>query len=267
MKRLSELLALLVFIFLIPETLPAADLTASQIMQKVYEKNIEHNTSADMEMLLIDRFGAERLRRVQVFSNTFDDSTRRMMFFSYPGNVRGTAFLIHDFNDPAMADEQWLYLPSLHKTKRIGSSEKNTSFMGSDFSFADLSRKNIADYTYSIMKEDKVGEEKVWLIDSKPVNPAVLERDGYSRSILFVRQDNFFIIRAVNWDQASGNLKYMDVRRLEKIDGNWLPLEIHMTTKRDGKTIHKTVLTYSNINTGAALKKDFFSLRQMEKGI
>ena len=49
-------------------------------------------------------------------------------------------------DDPDRDDDQWLYLPALRKTKRIASSDKSGSFMGSDFNYSDMTSRNLGEY-------------------------------------------------------------------------------------------------------------------------
>ncbi len=240
---------------------------ARSIMEQVNAQPEGTNRSADMQMVLIDKFGVERNRFIKVFSRDSGQETQRIMFFMEPDNVKGTAFLTYDYAETKREDDQWLFLPALHKTKRIASTDRGDSFMGSDFTFADLTKKALDDYNFELLKEDSVDGHPVWLIQSTPKSVQISERDGYAKSVLFVRQDNYVTVRAVNWLRGSDDLKYMDVRELKKLDGIWVPVEIHMSTKRDRKTIHKTVLKYSDIRFDAQLSKDFFSVRQMEKGL
>jgi hypothetical protein len=83
----------------------------------------------------------------------------------------------------------------------------------------------------------------------------------------FVRQDNFVVVRAVHWVKEGGRLKYMDVKKLELIDGIWQPTEIHMTTKKAKRTLHKTILRFQNVKFNQNLKESLFTVRQMEKGL
>ena len=47
------------------------------------------------------------------------------MFFLQPADVKDTAFLTTDYDDPKKDDDQWLYLPALRKTKRIATTDKS----------------------------------------------------------------------------------------------------------------------------------------------
>ena len=139
--------------------------------------------------------------------------------------------------------------------------------MGSDFSYADLTSRDLDEYDYTLMKEPDVGGVKVWQIESVPRTKQEIRETGYTKSILFVRQDDYVVIRSVGWLKRGGRLKYMEIKALEQIDGIWIGTEIHMTTKKAGKTLHKTVLRNSNIRFNQEIDEDFFTVRQLEKGL
>ena len=84
--------------------------------------------------------------------------------------------------------------------------------------------------------------------------------------MVFVRKDNFVVVRSVSWLKKDKRLKYFDVKNLEQIDGIWVATESHMTTKKGQKTQHKTVLRTSNVRFNQDLPEDLFTVRQLEKG-
>ena len=45
----------------------------------------------------------------------------------------------------------------------------------------------------------------------------------------------FFVIRALHWVRDGGYLKYMDIRRLDRIDNIWVATEMHITQKKAQK--------------------------------
>ena len=61
------------------------------------------------------------------------------MIFESPSDVQNTGLLSVDY-DGAKDDDQWLYLPSLHKATRISSGDKSGSFMGTDFTYSDMTQ-------------------------------------------------------------------------------------------------------------------------------
>ncbi len=259
--------SLALILTLTPSISMADDRKAREIMEKVDARDDGDNIVADMEMVLIDQNKNQRIRKIKSFSKDKGADTRRLMFFIEPADVKDTAFLTYDFDDPDKDDDQWMYLPALRKTKRIASSDKTNAFMGSDFSYADMTDRALDNYNYKLLKEMEVRGHKTWLIQSVPKTKRVIDQYGYTKSVAFVRQDNFVIVRAVMWVKEGGRLKYMDVKKLERIDGIWQPLEIHMTTKQGKRTLHKTLLKFHNVKFNRNLNKDMFTVRRMEKGL
>jgi outer membrane lipoprotein-sorting protein len=244
-----------------------AAMSAREIMQAVDDRDDGDNRTADMKMVLIDKNGDERVRSIHSFDKDKGEDKQRIMFFLSPADVKDTGFLTYDYDASDKDDDQWLYLPALRKSKRIASSDKSGSFMGSDFNYSDMTRRNLDDYEFKIVKEGDVRGAKVWLIESKPKSRKVMEETGYKKSVLFVRQDNFVVVRAVNWVNEGDNLKYLDVEKLEKIDGIWTILQMSMTTKRGKSTLHKTNIYFDNVKYNQNLSADMFSIRRLEKGL
>ena len=246
----------------------ADDSEARKIMDLVDAVDDGDRAKSRLQMTLIDKRGNQRVRELQRFSMDQGEDIHSMLFFLSPADVKNTGFLTYDYDDAAKDDDQWLYLPALRKTKRIASSDKSGSFMGSDFSYSDMTRRVLDDYDFSIVKEDEVNGHKVWLIQATPRNKAIIKETGYKKSILFVRQDIHIVIRAVHWLDSGGKLKYFEVTSLDKIDGIWTALTTEMTTKKGKKTLHKTELKLNNVSyQNQDIESSMFSVRTLEKGL
>lgn len=252
-------------------TAGAEEMTARAVMEKVDARDDGDRSTADMTMVLIDRHGKQRSRSIRSFSLDKADDIYSLMFFLTPADVTGTGFLTYDYKEAARDDDQWLYLPALKKTKRIAASDKSGSFMGSDFTYADMTRRRLDDYTYTFNKEQAVAtvyDQKTWVIDSLPRSPQVIEETGYARSILFVRQDNFMVVRAIHFVDKGGDLKYFDVKKMALIDNIWTNMEINMTRKKGGNTIHQTILTLATVRYNQeTVDESLFTIRTLEKGL
>lgn len=272
MRLYKNLLLPGVFLSLVVVSFPspgraADEPKAREIMVKADARDDGDNGMSDMDMVLIDKQGNTRTREIRSRMKDVGKDTQRIMFFVAPPDVKNTGFLTYDYDDPNKDDDQWLYLPALRKTKRIASSDKSGSFMGSDFNYSDMTSRNLTDYDFSLVKEDEVDGHKVWLIQAVPRSRKVIDETGYTKSVVFVRQDNYVVVRAVNWVSESDRLKYFDVKKLELIDNIWVATEVHMTTKQGKNTLHKTVLKYRNVRFGQKHDPDLFSIRRLEKGL
>ena len=241
-------------------------LTAREIMQRVNDRDDGDNATADLEMLLIDKYGNERRREIRSYSKDYGDDTHQIIFFLSPADVKDTGFLTYDYDGVEQDDDQWLYLPALKKTKRIASTDQSGSFLGSDFAYADLTRRPLDRYDFELMKETEVRGAKAWQILATPKVPAEIERTGYTKSVVFVLQDNYVVVRAASWLDKGNKVKYLDVKQLEKIDGIWVAVETEMATKRGRETLHKTVLRTAKIAFDQGHDDAVFTTRQLEKG-
>ncbi|MDH5232694.1 MAG: outer membrane lipoprotein-sorting protein [Gammaproteobacteria bacterium] len=245
----------------------ADDANARAIMQKVDARDDGDNQTSNMQMILIDKKGRQRIRDISSFRKDKGKDTQSIIFFRSPADVKNTGFLTYDYDDESKDDDQWLYLPALKKSKRIAASDKSGSFMGSDFNYSDMTSRNLNDFDFQLKKEMEVDGHAVWVIESTPRSKDVIEETGYKKSMAFVRKDNYFVIRAINWEEKGGKMKYFEVKDLKQIDGIWTPLEMQMTSKQGKQTLHKTILKFSNIKFNQTLDDNMFSLRQLEKGL
>lgn len=259
-----------VIVFTLPQNTFADNPKARAIMEKVDARDDGDHQTSDMEMVLIDKKGQKRVRKIHTFSKDKGEDTMRLMFFLHPADVKDTAFLTYDYDDPNKDDEQWLYLPALRKTKRIATSDKSSSFMGSDLNYSDMTSRDLEDYDFSFYekaKESEVRGKKVYVIWSVPRSKNVIDETGYEKSLVFVRPDIDMVVRAIRWVKEGGYLKYVDVKGLEKIDDIWVATETHVTKKKNKNTVHKTLLRLEDVKFNQNLDDDLFTIRRMEKGL
>ncbi|HHS92136.1 MAG TPA: outer membrane lipoprotein-sorting protein, partial [Campylobacterales bacterium] len=183
MKAKKLLFLLGVGATLLTTNVMADDVQARAIMEKVDARDDGQTLEQDMLMVLIDKNGNERTRDLKSYAKDFGEDEHRTLFFKSPSDVKNTAFLTYDYDDSAKDDDQWLYLPALKKVKRIPSADKSSSFMGSDFSYFDMTDRDLEDYDFRLLKETKVYGHDAWMIESTPRNQKVIDESGYEKSI------------------------------------------------------------------------------------
>ena len=135
----------------------ADELSAFDVMKKADERYDGDTSSSEMTMILIDKRNNQRVRKIKGFTKDYGKDEKSINFFLSPADVRNTAFLTYDWDDENKEDDNWLYLPALRKIKRISSGNKKDSFMGSDFSYADMNGLEITDWQYRFVKTSDVG--------------------------------------------------------------------------------------------------------------
>ena len=244
----------------------ADDAKARAIMTKVDAREDGKTLEQDMQMLLIDKNGKKRSRNLHTYSKDFGADKHQIMFFKSPADVKNTSFLTYDYDKASKDDDQWLYLPALKKVKRIPSSDKSSSFMGSDFSYFDMTDRDLEDYDFKLIKETTVRGHAAWMIEAKARSKKIIKESGYTKTIGIVRKDNYVLVRAINF-MRNGKKKYMDIQKMHKQGGVWLPDVMTMTTKKGKNTLHKTTLKFSHSKLNKSINDSMFTTRRLEKGL
>jgi outer membrane lipoprotein-sorting protein len=243
----------------------AASLTAQEIVSRVDALEQANTSESTMQMILVDKKGKQRSRTMNSQSKMIGADEYKLLFFTAPANVKGTGFLTYDYVGEK-EDDQWLYLPALGKSKRIAAADKSGSFMGSDFTYADMTQRNLDDYNYKLLQEKSIGSVATWVIETTPKTQQVVDATGYLKSYLFVRQDNFVVIQAIHM-MPDNYRKYMAVKQLEQVGGIWVATEIEMKTTLGKTRQHSTVLKLSNITNNQPIDEQVFTLRELVKGL
>lgn len=261
MKRLMIQLATVMFLY--ASFGAGQDLSPREIMEKNEIQMTTRDEQSDFTMKLINKRGKERKRQVILFSKTDEqDNDKTLIRFQSPANVKGVGLLSVEDGD---REDQWLYLPALKRVRRISSSEKTDSFMGSDFSYEDIEQNDLNDYEYTILREEVVDGVECFVIQSKPGNNQVMEKTAYSKTEAWVRQDHFVIVKVNFYDKKGELIKVMtskDFRRVSN-SNNLRPYFIEMENMKTG---HRTVLQYEKRRLNKGVDDKFFTQRYLERG-
>lgn len=211
------------------------------ILRAVHKESVGDRGITRVKMVVRDDSGS-RERTLQIRFKEFEGGRKTLIFFESPSDVRNTALLSVDYDDRARPDEQWLYLPTLRRTTRISGSGRSGSFMGSDFTYADLGKADPDDYELTLVEAStQVDGEDCWLIEATPRNATVQQETGYSKSHLWVSKGKLRILQVKNW-MAGGKIKYVKASDFRKINGIWTPHRMQARTLRGTKVLSETLL-------------------------
>lgn len=249
--------------------LPPTTTDPRQIMNAVDARDTGDKAVSKMTMVIKDPSGRERSRVVQSRSLDFAGGTKQLIFFESPADVRNTGLLTIDYDDGNKTDDQWLYLPSLRKSTRISSGKKSGSFMGSDLSFADMTKRSPDQYDFKMIKQSaKAGGEDCWLIESKPRTAKAKEETGYVKSWTWVSKANLLAQQSKIWVSKGQKIKLMKFTQFKQISGIWVAHKILARTLQNGKPLSTTILTFSGLKyNDPTVKAADFTQRRLEQGI
>ncbi|HEX4353652.1 MAG TPA: outer membrane lipoprotein-sorting protein [Polyangiales bacterium] len=145
------------------------------------------------------------------------------MRFSMPQDIAGTAFLMLDRGKEQ--SEQYIYLPGLKRTRRIVGREREGSFMGSDFTYADMQRVDKQYTTHKRLPDEKLGDDAVYVIDSTISSDAPV---SYSRVTTWIRKTDYIALRTRFYDRSGKLAKTLYSRRVREVDGKPVVVEARM---------------------------------------
>ena len=208
--------------------------------------------SASLTMVLRNRQGRESIREMRFkVLEVPGDGDKSLFVFDQPRDVQGTALLIHAHVNTQ--DDQWLYLPALERVKRISASTRSGSFMGSEFSYEDMSAPEVEEFAYRYLRDEPCGELSCTVTEQFPLD----DKSGYSRKIVWQDTDEFRTWKMELYDRRDVHLKtltFADYRQYQ--DRFWRAGE---QTMLNHLTDASTVLRWTDFQFGANLDDSEFT--------
>src|SRR3990170_7882178 len=127
-------------------------------------------------MKLITKDGKERIRDLTMLRKNLDKGgeQRYFIYFHTPPDVKDMTFMVWKY--PGKDDDRWLFIPAIKLVKRIAANDKRSSFVGSDFSYEDVSGRDAEEDNHSILKEEVFNGKDTYVIKSVPEDEVFSER-------------------------------------------------------------------------------------------
>ena len=235
--------------------------TATQIAEMAYAQEFMGMSTgvSQVRMTLINKKGETRVRRIQAKSADIGGKRHSLVRFLSPPDVQGTSFLLIERGDDS--DDQYLYLPALKRVRRIAGSQRNASFMGSDFSYADMESRDVTDSAWTRHPDEKVGPLDCYKLQAIPKEA---EGQEYRRSEIWVHKETWLPVKMKLYDKKTGTLqKTLFVEEFKKIEGRWIVTKAKMANEAK-KTA--TRIEIEEIKLDVELPVDVFSVEALSKG-
>jgi len=211
--RTAPMLLLLVLSFAGP-ALAAPD--ADTLLKQTYD-NYRSTSSQTTVAMTIHRPTWERSLQMKAWTRGESDALVR---FTGPAKDAGNATL-------KLGQQTWVYNPKLNQVIQLPASMMSQSWMGSDFSYNDLSKSDdlITDYTHRIVSSGQDGGHATWTVESvpKPGAPVV-----WGKVDVTVR-DDFVITGETYFDQDMKPARRMATNKVGVLGGRTYPLSMTMS--------------------------------------
>ncbi|MDA3817719.1 MAG: outer membrane lipoprotein-sorting protein [Prolixibacteraceae bacterium] len=229
-----------------------------------YDKQTEVNDQkVTLTMQLFSKNGNMRERKL--LWSTMEDAeglSSSYIVFNAPADIAGTAFL--SIERSSEAEDQWLYLPVLRRSRRISSNEKSSSFMGSDFSYADIGNENTDNSTYKLIEAvANDNGRKLKVIEACYNSEDRIKETGYAKRLIFIDASNNMMIKTDYYSTNEKHVKQLKCSDFKVIDGT-SKLRAHRYEMKDLQKGTSTVLLFRNYQINKGLDSGIFTIRNLE---
>ena len=191
------------------------------------------NFTARQTMVLPNKQGQESRHQLRIkVLEVAEDGDKSLFVFDEPRDVKGTALLVHAHREEA--DDQWLYLPALKRVKRISSSNRSGSFMGSEFAYEDMGAQEVERFTYRCLRDEPCGDLTCTLVERVPTD----KKSGYRRQLIWQDRDELRPWKVEYYDRKDAHLKTLTLGGHERhLDRYWYAGEMSMVNHLTGKSL------------------------------
>lgn len=245
---------LLIFIFSLWLINTSAELSGREIMEKVQAQGrIHKDQKMDVFMLVKDKKQRERERFFSSSKKYVDNWSLSLMRFYRPANLANTG-LLSKLNETTDITDQWLYLPAFRSVKKLSSSEKQNSFMGSDFTNSDVGGRSINIDTHRLLSTNK----KYYVVESVPKD----KKDNYGSIVYKVHKKIMIATKIDFFDRKSKLIKSLKNQKIAKHKGMYVPINSTMHNPNTGSS---TYITVRSINTDVTEAVNFYSTRGLKQ--
>jgi hypothetical protein len=232
----------------------------TEVMQKVYDRVKPDFSQASVQMTLTDKNGSKEVRNVGEYGRCKNNLSDAVMMFFSPASVKDTRFLQKE--NKGKDDDKWIYLPALRSTTRVASSDGGKPFVGTDFTYDDMSTREVEEDTHKLLGEEKKGNFDCYKVESTPVD----KNDQYQFRISWVDKNTWLPVYIELYDKKGKLEKVSEIKSIKQYTGNRtynVPMEQIMTNVQTG---HSTSLKILNLTVDKPLADKIFTPNFLNTG-
>jgi hypothetical protein len=190
------------------------------------ERERRHRIDSDehvSELVITAKNGRERRREWISYRQGWGQHANRLIRFTAPADVRGVAYLLRQ--RPDRPPDEWLYLPSMNRERRVVAGDRETAFAGTDFAYEDLEEFDQADYASATLLPDRdVDGQASFVIEVVP-----RRRSAYSKKVLVIRKSDLCLLAVEYFRRVDrGMSKRLTLSNYQQVQGHWMAMSVEM---------------------------------------
>jgi outer membrane lipoprotein-sorting protein len=235
-----------------------------ELMRRVQRQATAPDEQVQFAMQLINASGQIRERTGTTYERQVGlgglDEMRLIRFHS-PADIKGSGVLTIEHSD--RENDQWLYLPAYHATRRISPANRGDRYMGTDFLYEDIMREKVEEYRYRTLTEDTLGGARCLVLEAVAAAEQLARETAYSKKLIWVDAARDLILRTDYYDRDGRFFKRLTVVEVEKVANKYRWLGVRM---EDSVRQHTTVVTYHDRKIGAGVPERYFTEQYLKRG-
>lgn len=257
-SRVRQLALLTVLVLVIVSPGHARAQSAEEIVDQSLKTfySAGNDMRARLTMRLVNSRGKSRTREITMLRlNTSESNDQRYyIYFHSPTDIKGTAFLVWKY--PLQEDDRWIFIPAVRLVKRIAADDKRSSFVGSDFTYEDISGRDVSDETHTLLRSETIGDRPVHVIKSEP--KVVYD---YASRLSWIDEERLLPLREEYVDVRGQTIRVFTAEKVEQVEGHWT---VMLRTMENTQTGHQTEVVFSEVEYDQQLKPAFFEERYLQ---
>ncbi len=238
-------------------------LTAAEIVDRA--QAAFYSPGADMKArVVMDLINADGKKRTRVLSMLRKNlpggrEQRYFLYFHEPGDVRRTAFLVWKY--PEKDDDRWIFIPAVNMTRRIAARDSRSSFVGSDFSYEDISGRDLVADAHTMVREEKLGDSACYVIQSTPKAAS-----DFLRKLSWIDKTLWLPLKEEYYDAQNQLARVFTADKIEAISasGKTYPTIVKRTMK-NVQSGHRTEVVFESVSYDVGIPPDIFTERSLQQ--
>ncbi len=214
---------------------------------------------ARVMMKLISSGGQERVREMTMLRKNYGGGGGEQKYFMYfyqPADVKDMTFMVQ--KHPGRDADRWLFVPSINMVRRIAARDKSSSFVGSDFSYEDVSGRNIDDDKHELVKEEKLDNKDCYVVKSTPKAADV----DYAYKTAWIDKATYLPLKEEYYDKKGDLYKTFSANEIKTIKG--FPT-ITKRTMKNALSGHRTDVMFLKADYDLGIDDSLFSERFLKQ--
>ncbi len=232
---------------------------ASTIMEKAHLASYyaADDGKAKVHMEIINPDGGKRIREFTILRKDVSEGGDQWFFiyFRKPNDVRDMTFLVN--KHPKSDDDRWLFIPSIKMVKRIAASDARSAFVGSDYTYEDISGRHPGEDNAEMIGEDTFHGRKVWIIKNTPKS----SMKDYVWRKTWVDLSTYLVLQESYYDEDDKEVCRFVNDEIKQVDGFWVGIA---GTMENLELNHKTTVRFSDVKLNIGIPDKVFTERSLK---